>query len=98
MEPWRSHMHLLLVQQTMKNTIDGKHLTKKETKMDNIETFMKVAMALNYLREKRTSDSYERRPVLLLSIQIVGRVLMLVGKDVHMVGMRLVKFGQRSAA
>ncbi len=25
MEPWRSHMHLILVQQKMKKTIDGNH-------------------------------------------------------------------------
>src|SRR6266581_1138736 len=76
----------------------GEHLEKKEAKMDTIEGSMKVAMALNYLREKlrehqRNSDRSERQPVLLLSIQIAGRALMIAGREVQIVGMRLVKFG-----
>src|SRR6266700_1500734 len=98
MELYRSHMHLMLAQQAMKKTIDGEHLDKKEAKMDTIEGSMKVAMALNYLREKvrerqRNSDRLERRPVLLLSIQIAGRALMIAGREGQIVGMRLVKFG-----
>jgi hypothetical protein len=103
MEPFRSHMHLTLVQQSMKKTIDGVHLEKKEAKMDTIEGSMKVAMALNYLREKASerrnvSDKPTRQPVLLLSTQIMGRALMIVGREVQVVGMRLVKFGQRETS
>lgn len=70
--------------------------------MDPFETFMKVAMAQNYLREKsreqkHNPDELAIRPVLMLLAQIVGRALMVLGREVQIAGIRLVKFGQGGA-
>lgn len=102
MEPFRSHMHLMLVRQKMNSTINGLHLEKKEAKMDPFETFMKVAMAQNYFREKSREQNHNPdrptvRPALMLPIQIAGRALMILGREVQIAGIRLVKFGQGGA-
>jgi len=102
MEPFRSHMHLMLVRQKMNSTINGLHREKREAKMDQFETYRNIAMALNYLREKSREQKHDAdgptiRPVLMLLAQIAGQALMVLGREVQIAGIRLVKFGQGGA-
>jgi hypothetical protein len=71
--------------------------------MDFLEIALSWALALNYLREraeerKNRPDAPRRLSLLHLTMQIVGRVLMIIGVHLHLAGKQLVTLGQQSTS